>query len=525
MKRMSRLQKYSRLARLLVLAIGLALAGDAGQAAQRANQLYYNQDETDFFWTTEIPAGQAGETIDRYVDQIADAGVTVFLCNINSRRVNYRSQVWDAYWDGYDRSGPDDQPFLSPIPPAERAGFRKGANNMLQVHQEGVDYPARVIARCRQRNMSPWISIRMNDCHENDKPAHPFHGRFWVKHPEFRRQNCTGYFATCLDYARPEVRDFFMALIEEALNRYDVDGLELDFMREPYLFSAGKETEGTAILTGWLREVRQRINQAATRRGHPVRLGVRVPSRPDTARAMGLDAITWAREGLIELLVATPRWATLEFGMVIPEWRQQLGKSKVTLVGGLEILYRPMPGGPAVGVSPELARGAASLVLADGADAVYLFNYFPPTMPPAIYQSTLRSMTSLSSLRELPRTIAVTYRDIIAPGETYQAPLPAKGTQAVFTMKLGPRPPDNWHRELVVGLASNTNSPRSTPSVSFDGLACEFIASVPGRQGLDLLSFRIPAAAVKEAPSHEIKVVSKEADPFTIEQLEVRLRP
>ena len=238
-------------------------------AAPPAGQLYYNQDCTDFFYTYDLPAGKAGERLDQFVDQIAGAGVTVFFCNSNARRTNYRSQVWDAFWDGYDPAGPDDQPFLKPIPSAQIAGYRKGIGNMLQVHQEGVDYPARVIQRCRQRGMAPWITLRMNDCHENDIPAHPFHGSFWVKNPQFRRQNCSGYFATCLDYARPEVRDYYMALIQETLDRYDIDGLELDFMREPYVFSADKEKEGAPILTGWLREVRQRSRQSRRQAGTP----------------------------------------------------------------------------------------------------------------------------------------------------------------------------------------------------------------------------------------------------------------
>ena len=75
-------------------------------------------------------------------------------------------------------------------------------------------------------------------------------------------------------------------------------------------------------------------------------------------------------------MVVTPRWATLEFDMPIQQWRQMLGKSKVTLAGGLEVLYQPCPGGPATIVTPELATGAALSVLSGGADAVYLFNYF-----------------------------------------------------------------------------------------------------------------------------------------------------
>ena len=227
----------------------------------------------------------------------------------------------------------------------------------------------------------------------------------------------------------------------ETLERYDIDGLELDFMREPYLFSAGKEAEGAPILTGWIREVRKLVDETAAKRGHPIRLGVRVPSRPEVALGMGLDAVAWAKEGLIDLLVVTPRWATLEFDMPIRRWRQLLGASKTTLAGGLEILYRPWPDGPATAVTPELATGAALSVLSRGADAVYLFNYFQdecPGWPLPVYQKTLKAMASLDSLVKQPRCVGITYRDITAPGENYQPPLPATGKELVFRLKLGP---------------------------------------------------------------------------------------
>jgi hypothetical protein len=510
---------------ILVLALALWWFAGAALGAPPGGQLYYNQDCTQFFFGADIPAGRSGESIDRYVDEIADAGVTVFFCNTNSRRTNYRSQAWEAYWDGYDPAGPDDQPFLKPIPAAQAPAYRRGIGNMLQVHQEGVDYPARVIARCRQREMSPWISLRMNDCHDNDIPTHPFHGSFWVKNPQLRRQNCTGYFASCLDYARREVRDYFMALIVETLERYDVDGLELDFMREPYLFSADQEQEGAPILTAWLRDVRQRIDEAAAQRGHPIRLGVRAPSRPETAQRMGLDVDTWAKQGLIDLLVVTPRWATLEFGMGIAEWRRQLGQAKVTLVGGLEVLYRPIPGGPAELISPELAQGAAALVLEDGADAVYLFNYFPGTLAKPKYQNTLRAMTSLAAVREVPRTIGVTYRDIVAPGEAYQPPLPAKGKEARFAMQLGSEPPSDWRREVVIGVAADADTPPVRPLVFWDGKRCDFVEQTEANNGLSLMTFQIPTGPWSPTRTHEIKVASGDETLLTIQRVEVKLTP
>ena len=210
--------------------------------------LLHNEDCTNFFYFQDFPAGQAGEIVDRYVDVLAGAGVTVLMCNTNARRTNYRSDVWDAFWDGYDPRGPDEQPYLAAVPQAGRKVYRKLVGNMLEVHRQGVDYPARVIQRCRQQGISPWISLRMNDVHENDNLDHPFHAALWRK-PELFRQGHPGYYARALDYAHPEVREHYQALIAETLARYDIDGLELDFLREPYLFSKGKEQEGRTLLT------------------------------------------------------------------------------------------------------------------------------------------------------------------------------------------------------------------------------------------------------------------------------------
>ena len=223
---------------IFCLTLGTFALSASRLEAQPVKRLLHNEDETNFFWTRQVPDAKAGEVIDEYVDVMAGAGVTVFLCNTNARRTNYRSHVWESYWDGYDPAGPDDQPFLAPMARSDVPGFRKGVDNMLAVHKQGIDFPGRGVQRCRHHGISPWITLRMNDCHYNDVPDHPFHGNFWKKNPQLRRKNCSGYFATCLDYAALEVRDYFKALVAESLDRYDIDGLELDFMREPYLFSA-----------------------------------------------------------------------------------------------------------------------------------------------------------------------------------------------------------------------------------------------------------------------------------------------
>ncbi len=83
-----------------------------------------NEDSTNFFFYHDILPGEAGQTVDRYVDVLAGAGVRTLFCNTNARRTNYHSDVWGAFWDGYDPAGPDDQPFLAPIPQADRKNWR-----------------------------------------------------------------------------------------------------------------------------------------------------------------------------------------------------------------------------------------------------------------------------------------------------------------------------------------------------------------------------------------------------------------
>jgi hypothetical protein len=60
-------------------------------------------------------------------------------------------------------------------------------------------------------------------------------------------------------------------------------------------------------------------------------LGARVPSRPHTAVGLGMDGVRWAKEGLIDMLVPCPFWATIEFDIPIEEWKRELSGTNVIL--------------------------------------------------------------------------------------------------------------------------------------------------------------------------------------------------
>ena len=493
--------------------------------------LLHNEDCTNFFAHRTFPEGKAGEIVDRYVDVLAGAGVSILMCNTSSRRTNYRSKVWEAFWDGFDPNAPDDQPFFAAVPQEQRAGYRRVVANMLATYSEGVDYPARVISRSRHHGISPWISLRMNDVHVNGNLDHPIHSDFWRK-PEFFRKGHPGYYARALDYAHPEVRDHHKALIVETLERYDIDGLELDFMREPYLFSKGKEQEGRLILNQWLRDIRTLIDDAAKRQGHAIKLSVRVPSSPDTALGLGLDAPSWAKEGLVDLVVVTPRWSTIDFSIPIAKWRELLG-DRVTLAGGLEVNYQPYLGIPNRMVTKEEATGAAIGVHSGGADVVYLFNYFQNNHPKwsiPEYQRMLNAFSSLKELQKLPRRHAVTFSDVTIPGEDYPSPFPASGTQLSFDIQLGPAPPTSWQGELVIEVKAPPPE-EPVPTVSVNGVEGKFQRTEVLKNGrhLTIYEFSLSALSGKDRDTIQnrdtITVTAVGKVPVEVHRVEVSMRP
>jgi hypothetical protein len=487
----------------------------------------HNEDCTNFFYFSEFtPQTDTGPAIDRYVDVLAEAGISALLCNTNARRTNYRSRVWQAFWDGLDPEGADDQPFLKPVPRERVERYRKLIENMRIMSAQGIDYPARMAARCRAWGIAPWISLRMNDVHENAIPDHPFHGRLWREHPEWWRRNDPGYFARGLDYAHREVRDYYRALIVETIQRYDIDGLELDFMREPYLFSRGAEQAGRPLLTAWLAEIRGLVNAIARQRARPIRLGVRVPSQPETALALGLDAPAWAQAGLVDLVTVAPRWRTLQFDLPLVRWRELLAAPAVSLAGGLDVNLSSHPGVPAKPVTPEHAQGAAAAVLGQGADAVYLFNYFQnghPGWPRATYVKTLKCLGACQTLATVSRWHAVTFRDVLAPGESYHAPLPAEGRQLSFEIRNGLAPAAGARISVVLGVATNASDKPLLPQVTANGQACRLADRQRGNNGAEQLVFAAPSAAWQAQTSGTITVAADQ--PLRVTQVELHFDP
>ena len=420
---------------------GEARMNDVNAARGR---VIYNLDCSEFFVGTFGPI--VPETIDKFVDTHAALGVTDLFVNVNAKRTNYRSDVWESYWDGYDPNLGDDQPFFSGLDPNRR--FETGLfKNVLALHEQGCDYPKRMIERARRNQVKAWISLRMNDDHNPHLPDHPAHSTIWKSHPEWR-------LAYGLDYEQPEVREHYMKLVREVCSRYDLDGLELDFLRFWLYFRAGREHEGAKLMTAFVEQALQATEGAAKRLGHPVKLAVRVPTTPWIARRHGLDAISWAKAGLVDLIIPSPFYPSIDSDVPIETWKGLLVGTNVDVAVGLESGMHP--GTANRTVTHEELRGVMLSGLHRGVDAVYFFNLFTgpyQRWPRADHDRLLRDAGSYAAVCDGPRRHPLTMTRPWAEGEPGEdRSLPYTGTHGVFRLHIGPKPlsQQNARIELVV---------------------------------------------------------------------------
>lgn len=454
------------------------------------------------------------------MDQYAGTQVRELLICVNAMRTAFPSKVWTPFWHGYDPRGPENQELFASLDAAGQKAFRRWVQAAWQMQQDGLDHIDIWLKRARQKGLSPWLSMRMNDLHNVEDERHPLHSEFWKKHPEYRRLAYRGEMRDkAFDYGHAAVRDYHFALIDELASRYDFDGLELDWMRHGYHFAPGREAEGRLVLNEFMARVRRRL-------GRKKRIGVRVPSTPMTAQRMGMDAVAWARAGNADMVVPTNFWRTVDTGMPVALWRQMLPATCV-LGAGLELGLNVHPTSKAVGGrafqtnSLETARGAAAAYLEQGADRIYLFNYMDQDT--AIedlreYPPLLRECGALATLAGKTRRHVVTYQDTYAPGEARGSLLPVEmtaGRWASFRVLTG-RPDAALRAEVRLGV---TADPREW-EVRVNGVRAGYGGGIAVKPGPDVPVYAFSLAELK---STEAVVDVRAAGAGTIHWVEVGL--
>ncbi|MGN0851966.1 MAG: hypothetical protein ACI4Q3_01160 [Kiritimatiellia bacterium] len=359
---MDRLRRFLGVGGLLLLgAAGVVRAAEARDAGARP-WLIVNEDNDHYF---KGPSARMNEAdLAAYVDDVCRGPVTHFFMCPSGQRASFDSKTWEPIWKGLDE-------------PEERGAVsNRWCVNAKILHDRGIDPYAVWTKRCRARGVSPWITVRMNDTHHMKTVPNYFRNTtfcrtradLWIR-PDGR-----GWADCSLDFAQKDVRDYTMAHIRELAERYDVDGIELDWMRFGHHLRPDRVREDAHHLTEFTRGVRRFLDGVGDARGRRIRLGVRVCRDPDLALTrQGLAVEAWAKEGLVDLVVPHSFYLA-DAGIAVAKWidRIRAANPAVKVIPGIDHVHAKA--GKTTAMTAANIRWVAERFYAEGATGIYLFN-------------------------------------------------------------------------------------------------------------------------------------------------------
>ena len=243
------------------------------------------------------------------------------------------------------------------LPLYDSPGFKRWSDDGINIVQVFLE-------ASKQRGIEAFFSYRINGS-DNDlgpvaeipmKEAHPD----WLIHT----WNANGYW----NFAIEGVHEYKLSILREAAENYDFDGIELDFARVCPVLPPGHQWEYRDRLTDFIRATREMLLEIARKRGRPLLLATRVPENLEGCHFDGIDAETWAQEGLLDIFVMGCR----SFDVDIAAFRRITAGTNIKLYPCIDD-HHASDGyqWPPI----EVMRGVAANWYQQGADGIETFNF------------------------------------------------------------------------------------------------------------------------------------------------------
>ena len=268
---------------------------------------------------------------------------------------------------------------------------------------------------CHDAGIEFFPSIRMNQHYEMDQSAPSYH--FRRDHPELLigrpdedipDGTIDSGIRTGLNFAFPEVRAHLSSIAIELVERWDVDGIELDWLRHPGYFRTEEAYGNRYLATDLVRKVRRRMDEVGDERGRRIELAVRVPATKFNAERIGLDVASWIRERLVDIVIVgggfVPFETRVDEFVAAAEGTDCQVYGCIERLGGIE--------------GDEMVRAIAARYFHLGASGIYLFNYFP--QPVEWKRKVLNEIADPASLSRLNKRYKIDNFPIRGTRETSQ---------------------------------------------------------------------------------------------------------
>lgn len=336
---------------------------------------------------------------ERMVTPYRDTPVDALLWSIGGGQVyHYETEIGEIYGESYAH--------------LDAAG-RQTQNNIRSIAQSHGGPLTALIRVAREEGLRLFASLRINNHYEVDHSSPSFshmrreHPEWLIGHGEELTPNSIEWgIREGLNFAVPQVREYMVSIICELFERFDVDGVELDFQRHPGMFRVEEGFSCRHLITDMIWQVRARIDAVNASRNRKVELAVRVPETQADAARLGLDVAAWMAGGLID--IALVGGGFIPFDMKIEEFVEAARDTYTRVYGCIESM-RPA-------AHDETIRGIASRIWESGADGLYLFNYFGRSAE--WKHRLLNEIASPAALAELDKRFEIDHTDrVLGPGQ------------------------------------------------------------------------------------------------------------
>ena len=261
-------------------------------------------------------------------------------------------------------------------------------NNLAKFLEQDTDGLRMSTEFAHEHGMESIWTLRMNDIHDAWTPQF---------RPKWKQEDPTRIMSTLeeskkfedrrklwslVDFEHSDVQPRLLEIIAEVLSNYDVEGVELDFLRAPFYFRSTYHGEAATasqieVLTKLVRAIRQLVLRESKRQNKPLLLAVRVPSTPALCEKIGIDVRSWLQEKLIDVVTLGGGYITFDVQVrELIDLAHDHGVPAYPCLSQSGLMYRP-PRGTSTKQPPQAWFGAASRLWQDGADGIYTFNLFP----------------------------------------------------------------------------------------------------------------------------------------------------
>ncbi len=337
--------------------------------------IIYNQDgDTLLYDVGKLGCTLTAEEMENYASQFKGSHMTDIMLCVNNCCSTFPSKVRTSLVDKYHQKTENGREV-----DYTNVEVTAAAHHIYEVL--GIDHIEVEIRTFRKIGINPWISFRMNDFHHFDRETSFLLSDFFHEHPECRRvknnpELMLDYGDRAMDYGVPLVREYMLAYIDEALERYDPYGIELDYTREIEVFSDGGELDGLEIMTQFVRDVYAICQKYSAKYKHKIKLAVRVAPEIQQNMDYGLNVIEWVGEGIIDLVTIAGRFLSTDTDMPINLWATLVKPYGVELAAGIEMGVLPHFGRGGFVPDMEICAAFAVNAYSQGADKIYMYNFF-----------------------------------------------------------------------------------------------------------------------------------------------------